>query len=441
MANATAAVPAKSAEHYTVRRTLLQAALYAVLALGAVIAIFPFLFMIQTSFKTYGEHGARRFWPDGLTLKPYLGRPPAKEVVVEMTPTESWRNASRSFSPPLGGEILVDEVTPYVAEEIAAEEGASLPLKVNILALDVTDDDVVNYDSFILAVDSTVIQQFTTRLKLGKVGGPDYFGAPRGRWGPHFEVVNPDPDNFVVKQQWNIGKMLMANYYEAWTEADFSLYMRNSVIITLLTVGGVVTTGTLAAYAFARMRFPLKNVIFTLYLATYMIPGAVTIIPNYLIIVGLEDYFATNFGMANAWYDNWTALTIPFMINAFSVFLLRQFFAQIPDELYEASLIDGSGHLRFLTQIVVPLSKAPLMSVIVFNTIWAWNQLQWPLIVTSTERWRPVTVGLTSFIREAAAETQLIMAGSVITTVPILILYFFTQRQFTEGISTTGLKG
>jgi len=189
------------------------------------------------------------------------------------------------------------------------------------------------------------------------------------------------------------------------------------------------------------MNFPFKNVIFGLYLATYMIPGAVTIIPNYLIIVGLEDFFKQNFGMVNAWYDNWTALTIPFMVNAFSVFLLRQFFAQIPDELYEAALIDGAGHLRFLTKVVVPLSKAPLMSVIVFNTIWAWNQLQWPLIVTSTARWRPITVGLSGFIREAAAETQLTMAGSVITTIPILILYFFTQRQFTEGISTTGLKG
>ena len=90
---------------------------------------------------------------------------------------------------------------------------------------------------------------------------------------------------------------------------------------------------------------------------------------------------------------------------------------------------------------MLPLSKAPLMSVVVFNTIWAWNQLQWPLIVTSTARWRPITVGLSSFIRESAAETQLIMAGSVITTIPILVLYFFTQQQFTEGISTTGLKG
>jgi multiple sugar transport system permease protein len=123
------------------------------------------------------------------------------------------------------------------------------------------------------------------------------------------------------------------------------------------------------------------------------------------------------------------------------VFLLRQFFAQIPDELYEASIIDGCSHGRFLRQIVLPLSKAPLMSVVIFNTIWAWNQLQWPLIVTSTDRWRPVTVGLAGFIREAAAETQLTMAGSVVTTIPILILYFFTQKQFTEGISTTGLKG
>lgn len=427
--------------HYQLRQTLGQTLLYIILGIGAIIAIFPFVWMLQTSFKTYGEHGARRFWPAGLTLEPYVGRPPAKEVVVEMTPTDAWRNAPRSFGPKLSGTIIVEEVTPYIAEQVSEEEGVSLPLRVNILALDITDDDVQNYDNFYLTLDTTVLQQFTTRLKGSQVGGPNYFASNRGRWGPHFKVVDPDPEHFVVKQYWSVWQMLMHNYVESWTKADFSLYMRNSVFITLLTVGGVLVTGVLAAYAFARMSFPLKELIFTLYLATYMIPGAVTIIPNYLIIVGLEGFFNTRFGLVNAWYDNWTALTIPFMVNAFSVFLLRQFFAQIPDELYEASLMDGAGHLRFLTRIVVPLSKAPLMSVIVFNTIWAWNQLQWPLIVTSTARWRPITVGLTSFISEAAAETQLIMAGSVITTIPILVLYFFTQRQFTEGISTTGLKG
>jgi multiple sugar transport system permease protein len=172
-----------------------------------------------------------------------------------------------------------------------------------------------------------------------------------------------------------------------------------------------------------------------------MIPWTVIMIPDYLIVVGLEDFFKETFGITNAWYNNWTALTIPFMVNAFSVFLLRQFFAQIPNELYDAALIDGCSHLRFLTQIVLPISKAPLMSVVIFNGIWAWNSLQWPLIVTSTPDWRPITVGLSGFITESGAETQLIMAGSVFTTIPILVLYFFTQRQFTEGIATTGLKG
>lgn len=439
MANTQAVHP--KTRYYKVRAAIEQGLLYTVLAMGAIIAIFPFIWMLQVSFKTYGEHGARRFWPAGLTLRPYLNRPAAEDIVVPMTPTDAWQNAPRSYSPVLEGRILVEDVTPHVAESFAKQADASLPLEVLILAADTTDDDVQNYNAFIVTTGSRIVKQFTTRLSPGKVGGPDYFASPRGRWGPHFEVIDTDPNHFVVREQWNVGMMLMANYIQAWTDADFSLYMRNSVILTFLTVGGVVITGTLAAYAFARMWFPLKNFVFTLYLATYMIPGAVTLIPNYLIIVGLEGFFAERFGLVNAWYDNWTALTIPFMINAFSVFLLRQFFAQIPDELYEAALMDGAGHLRFLTQVVVPLSKAPLMSVVVFNTIWAWNSLQWPLIVTSTARWRPVTVGLTSFISEAAAETQLVMAGSVITTIPILVLYFFTQKQFTEGISTTGLKG
>lgn len=417
-----------------------RALIYTVLTIGAIIAIMPFGWMLETSFKTYGEHGSRKFWPAALSLAPYQDLPQAKEVVVPMHDAQGWKNVPRSFSPPLEGVIKVDQVSRFVAQK-TKEAGETIPFDVLILAVDTTDDDVQNYDQFVVTVNSRIVEQFSTRLKGSQIGGPNYFGADRGRWGPHFKVVDPDPKHFVVRESWDVGHILFHNYISAWQEANFALYMRNSVIITLLTVLGVLITGTLAAYAFARMEFPGKNFIFSTYLATYMIPGAVTLIPNYLIIVGLEQFFQTHFGMNHAWYDNWTALTIPFMINAFSVFLLRQFFAQIPGELYDAALIDGCGHIRFLTQIVLPLSKAPLMSVMIFNTIWAWNQLQWPLIVTSTERWRPITVGLSSFITEAAAETQLIMAGSVITTLPILILYFFTQKQFTEGIATTGLKG
>lgn len=425
---------------YKVRSFIGSFLTYTVLIIGAIIAIVPFIWMLQTSFKTYGEHAQGRLWPAGLSALAYRNRPRTQEVIIPMQPAEGWTNIPKSYNPPLESVIPINEVSYYVGQKLAGGE-ITVPFNVLLLAIDTTDDDVVNYDSYRLTVDTRIIEQFTTRIDGNEIGGPNYAGAERGRWGPHFQVIDATPDRFVIRQSWSTVHILLHNYIYAWKDANFALFMRNSFITTLLTIVGVVVTGTLAAYAFARMEFPGKDFVFGMYLATYMIPGAVTLIPNYLIIVKLEEFFTTAFGMESAWYDNWTALTIPFMINAFSVFLLRQFFAQIPNELYDAALIDGCGHLRFLSQIVIPLSKAPLMSVVVFNGIWAWNQLQWPLIVTSTERWRPVTVGLTSFISEAAAETQLIMAGAVITTIPILVLYFFTQRQFTEGIATTGLKG
>jgi len=414
--------------------------MYLALTLGAIVAIFPFAWMLLTASKTYGEHSQKVFWPAGLSTRPYTNLSLAQEIVVDMHPTDAWHGSTASFSPLVEGAIPVNEVSQLVAERLEKKDIA-LPLNVLILAMDTTNDGIQNYDRFVLTVDSRLAEQFTTHIKLGQWGGPDYEGAARGRWGPHFKVIDAGPDHLVVKQGWNVWYMFFGNYITAWREADFALYTRNSVITTLLTVVGVVVTGTLAAYAFARMQFPAKGLLFTAFLATYMIPWTVIMIPDYLIIVGLEDFFKETFGITNAWYNNWTALTIPFMVNAFTVFLLRQFFAQIPNELFDAALIDGCGHLRFLTQIVLPISKAPLMTVIILNGIWAWNSLQWPLIVTSTADWRPITVGLSSFITEASAETQLIMAGSVITTIPILVLYFFTQKQFTEGIATTGLKG
>lgn len=422
-------------------QSVIRGLMYLVLTLGALIAVFPFVWMLLTASKTYGEHSQRVLWPVGLTARPYTDRPAPQELVVDLhSPTKDWHGSAASFSPHVEGSIVVTQVSPFVAENLE-KRGIALPLNVLILAMDTTDDGVQNYDRFILTTDSRIVEQFTTRIKLGQWGGPNYEGAARGRWGPHFKIVEAHPDHLVVKQGWNVWHMFFGNYITAWEDAHFALYMRNSVITTLLTIAGVIITGTLAAYAFARIEFPGKDFLFVVYLATYMIPWTVVMIPDYLIIVGLENYFKETFGAENVWYNNWTALTIPFMVNAFTVFLLRQFFAQIPNELFDAALIDGCGHFRFLTQIILPISKAPLMTVVIFNGIWAWNSLQWPLIVTNTPAWRPITVGLTGFISEQGAETQLIMAGSVITTIPILVLYFFTQKQFTEGIATTGLKG
>jgi ABC-type glycerol-3-phosphate transport system permease component len=233
---------------------------------------------------------------------------------------------------------------------------------------------------------------------------------------------------------------LFSNYLQAWQQANFGQFMWNSVRITAITVAGQILFCVPAAYAFARMNFYGKTLMFTAVLSTLMIPEVARFIPNYLTVIWLGRLSESVFGFG--WLNNWPSLTVPFMASAFTIFLLRQFFAQIPDELWDAARIDGAGHLRFLRSVVVPLSSAPIMTTVTFTFIASWNALLWPLLVTQTDAWRPVAVGLTKFASaDAPSDFHLQMAASVIMIVPILVLYFFTQKQFTEGIASTGLKG
>ena len=225
------------------------------------------------------------------------------------------------------------------------------------------------------------------------------------------------------------------NYVEAWRIADFSEFFVNSLLITLITLSGQLTFSVLAAYAFARIDFPGRDFIFSVMLSTMMIPAMVFTIPNFLTVTWLGRITPI------PWINNWPALTIPFMGNIFSIFMLRQFFAQVPDELFDAAQIDGAGHLRFLLQVVLPLSKAPLMVIVVLSFIGTWNSLAWPMLVTNTPDWRPISVGLMNFVDEAGQMINLTMAGAFITIIPILVIYFFTQKQFTESIARSGLKG
>lgn len=225
------------------------------------------------------------------------------------------------------------------------------------------------------------------------------------------------------------------NFIQAWTEAEFSRYMINSVLITLITLSGELVFSIMAAYAFARLKFPGRDLIFAVLLSSMMIPGMVTMIPNLLTVTWLGRVGPI------AWIDNWPALTIPFMGSVFSIFLLRQFFAQIPQELFDAAKIDGAGHIRILVQVVLPLSRAPVMVITVLSFIGTWNALAWPLLVTNSKDWLPISVGLLNFLSDEGSNLNLVMAGSFITIVPILVMYFFTQRQFTESIARSGLKG
>ena len=225
------------------------------------------------------------------------------------------------------------------------------------------------------------------------------------------------------------------NYRVAWEEADFGLYFQNSLIVAVLTVAGTLLFSLMAAYPLARMQFTGCDVVFACILATMMIPEAVTMVPNFLTITWIHHHSPI------PWLDSWPALTVPFMTSAFCIFLLRQFLRGLPAELWDAARIDGAGHLRFLFQIVLPLCRAPLLTVGMLTFIGSWNALAWPLLVTYNPTWRPIAVGLLQFVNEAGAEVHLQMAGAVIATLPVLVLYFLIQREFTEGISMSGLKG
>jgi ABC-type glycerol-3-phosphate transport system permease component len=230
------------------------------------------------------------------------------------------------------------------------------------------------------------------------------------------------PDFWPRAPQWN-------NYATAWITASFSLYFRNSVITAALTVAGVLVTSSLAAYAFAKIAFVGRQAMFAVLIATLIIPETVYLVPNFLLITRL------------GWYDTLAGLTVPFMAGAFYIFLLRQFFAQLPNELLESARIDGAGHFRAFFSIALPLSGAPLFTVAFLAFVGSWNALQWPLVATRTARWRPITVGLATFITEAGPENQLRMAGAVIAVLPVVLLYFLAQKQFTEAIARSGIKG
>jgi ABC-type glycerol-3-phosphate transport system permease component len=215
-----------------------------------------------------------------------------------------------------------------------------------------------------------------------------------------------------------------------WGIPLFYRYLLNSLIVTSLTIVGTLVTSMLAAYAFAFIKFPGKNFLFLLILATLMIPNDLTLVPKVVMIYRFQ------------WYNTYAALTVPFLVSVFGIFLLRQFFMQVPQDLFDAAQIDGAGHLRFLSAIIVPISQPAIITVALLNFIWSWDNFRWPLLVTRDSNMRVLAVGLQQFmVGEGGTQTHLLMAFATMVVLPVLFFYFFTQKTFTEGISKTGIKG
>jgi multiple sugar transport system permease protein len=221
---------------------------------------------------------------------------------------------------------------------------------------------------------------------------------------------------------------LFSNYRDAVRAAPFGRYFVNSLINAIAqTLLGMVVV-TLAAFAFARIEFWGRDAVFAVLLSSLMIPGEVLLVPNYVITARLE------------WLNSYQGLIVPWIASVFGMFLLRQFFLSLPNELFEAARIDGAGYGTLLWRVALPLAVPGLVTFALFSFLGSWNALLWPLIITNTQEMRTLQVGLQSFIGEAGTDYGQLMSASLLVILPIIIGYFFAQKQFIAGVARSGLK-
>lgn len=238
-----------------------------------------------------------------------------------------------------------------------------------------------------------------------------------------------DSQVFTVPIQWIPNPVNWSNYSKVWTEEPFFTFYKNTAFVAVCATVGQVFISALAAYAFAKLRFAGKNFIFGLYIATMMVPWHTIMIPQYQIISALHLT------------DTHLALIMGQLASAFGIFLLRQFFLTVPDELIEAARIDGAGELLTFGRIMLPQAKPALATLIIFTFIQVWNDYMAPLIYLNTKEKYTIQLGLKFFQSEHTAQYTIIMAGTVCSLIPILIVFLIFEKQITNGMVHSGLKG
>lgn len=235
---------------------------------------------------------------------------------------------------------------------------------------------------------------------------------------------------FTEHIEWIPNPTRWQNYVEALQSFPFLLYLRNTLFVCVLVVVGTVLSSALPAYGFARLRWKGRDTMFLIMLATIMLPAQVTMLPVFVMFRTL------------GWTGTYLPLVVPpFFGSAFAIFLLRQFFLTIPQELSDAARIDGCSEWRIFWQITVPLSVPALATVALFAFIGAWTDFINPLVYLTDENTYTLAVGLQTFVGRHSSEWNLLMAAATVVTLPLMVVFFFTQRLFIEGITLTGIKG
>ncbi len=219
-----------------------------------------------------------------------------------------------------------------------------------------------------------------------------------------------------------------SNFIKAFRKVPFGTYFANTIYVAFMTLIGVLISSVLAAYAFGRMEFPGKNLIFYLFISMVMVPEPIYLISSYLLLDKIN------------WLDTYRALIVPWCVNVFVIFLFRQHFKSLPKELFDAAAIDGCSIFGMLRTIILPLSKPVIATASVLTLIGSWNSFMWPLVMTTRPELRVLQVGLSYFNAEASTQTTLLMAASAFSIMPILVLFFIAQKQIITSFAKTGLK-
>ena len=236
------------------------------------------------------------------------------------------------------------------------------------------------------------------------------------------EATRIPPVIFPEILQWS-------NYTEVMKLLPFGMFYLNTIIMIIARVAFAVVFSSMAAYAFARLKFPGKNFFFMLILIQMMVPSQIFIIPQYLIVLKL------------GWLNSIQALILPGVVSAFGTFLLRQFFIGVPMELEEAAILDGCNKWQIYTKIMLPLAKSGLIALGIFTSLFAYKDLMWPLIVNMSTDKMPLAAGLASLQGQYSTHYEQIMAGSMIAIWPMLLIFIIFQKHFIQGIAGTGSKG
>lgn len=401
------------------RALLGQVTVYTVLIAGSVVMAFPFYWMLATSLKSPQEaQQAVPVWvPE--RLKPANWAAAARLGAQGGSMWWGGYRAGRSvvlrvYTGEKGPEPIVSIPTPPAAFFDPRADNTRIETAFKDGWWEVTLTNGGQESFRLLPVRLRIAKSYPTyRLELQ----PDSISSRGDDWELSWNNLAPGVLGYVFH-----------NFREAWYAAPFGRYFFNSFFTALTQVLGGLFIAAMAAFALARIPFPGKEFVFSLIIATLMIPGEVLLIPNYILLSRL------------GWLDSYYALIVPWLASVFGIFLLRQFYLSLPQDLFDAARIDGATYWSQLWRIALPLSVPGMITYGIFTFLGAYNALLWPLIVTNSPEMRTIQLGLQAFIGEAGSDYGALMAASTLSILPIVLGYFLAQKQFVQGVARSGIK-